>query len=1021
MSGIQVDTQPAGATRRQDISSWKKGSISKLTSREKKRYYRRQSAVQAYFTTDAPPGEIAQQYHLPVEALKKHIQQCLALHKDGTPWGYRALLPGAQVVDHTPLPEVPATPDEAAANVPDTRQETLSQDAEGVPAGESLVEEEEQKDTDPLVVALEEIQPDEGQEIPAPEGTSTGEDTAILITGEPEMPQTREETPLDLPDNNSPAREKVAEHEVTDEEPVYSSAQHEDYSALFKYFQPAPAQAMEREATRAPLAVLSLVDMQAIHRHTGRNGHRGQLRRAEQQPTPLSLQAVLARRSIRRNWMRHEERARQRRARRIIAGVVAIALLVSLAIPLVAGLVAYNTYSSIRGEALDGVSHLMSLKSLLSVAKSDPTAVLNPQKLQQARSDLGLAQGDFLQLQQLVVQPGIQDTVQQYAPQYAGKLGMAQRLVQVGLDVTQMGTELLGVASLGANILHGSPLAAGSTKPLITPADVTNIEAVLAHSLYYINDIQAQMSQVKLSDLPISASQQQELASVMTLLPKVQSYVQQGQSLIGLVSWLLGVGGERRFLVQTMDRAELRPGGGFTGQYGILDIKDGRMAPFTLQDVTELDYAGNGQELGRQTPPQYRMWMNFGNWGLRDSNLSGDFPTTAQLAMGVFQDEGGGPVDGDIAFTPVVIEHILDVIGPVQVPEYNETITAQNLEDKLHYYQQNFSAIAVQQQKTGTHNAATRKAFTTLLGKILLQKVEHLPVKTLLKIAQNATKDIQSRDLEIYFTNPQAEAWLAQHGYSGAMSSFTNADGFMVVQANISISKASQYVQTTYQDNIALDTQGGATHTLTITLNYQQKGPVYGQDTYADYIRVYAPQNAQFIGGDGFDTGQALCTPSGGKGGTGTPPTGTTPPSSGCGQYASSYPSSLRYCPDGNYNLSGPNSFVPGKGFMPWPIDALGAPTEMASDLPGRAMWGGLTVTPKNCISTITLSWYVPNAVKHKAGQPLYSVLVQKQGGCIPTVQITIDTSQLKGVKPYSYSGNLLADRLFSLQTINKT
>ncbi|HLL78283.1 MAG TPA: DUF4012 domain-containing protein, partial [Ktedonobacteraceae bacterium] len=699
--------------------------------------------------------------------------------------------------------------------------------------------------------------------------------------------------------------------------------------------------------------------------------------------------------------MRHNDRARQRRMHRMIAGVVAIALLVSLAIPLVAGLLAYNTYNSIRGEALDGVSHLMSLKALLSAAKSDPTAVLTPQKLQQVRTELGLAQGDFLQLQQLVAQPGIQDTVQQYAPQFSGKLGMAQRLVQVGLDVTQMGTELLGVALLGANILHGSPLAAGSTKPLITPADITNIEAVMAHALYYIHDIQTQMSQVKISDLPISASQQQELASVMTLLPKVQSYVQQGQSLIGLVSWLLGVGGERRFLVQTMDRAELRPGGGFTGQYGILDIKDGRMAPFTLQDVTELDYAGNGQELGRQAPPQYRMWMNFGNWGLRDSNLSGDFPTTAQLAMGVFQDEGGGPIDGDIAFTPVVIEHILDIIGPVQVPQYNETITAKNLEDKLHYYQQNFSAIAIQQQKTGTHNAATRKAFTTLLGKILLSKVEHLPVKTLLKVAQNATKDIQSRDLEIYFANPQAEAWLTQHGYSDAMSTFTNSDGFMVVQANISISKASQYVQTTYQDNIALDPQGGATHTLTITLNYQQTGPVYGQDTYADYIRVYAPQNAQFLSGDGFDTGRSLCTPSGGKGGTGNPPsptqppTGTTPPSSGCEQYASSYPSSLRYCPDGNYNLSGPNSFVPGKGFMPWPIDALGAPTEMTSDLPGRAMWGGLTVTPKNCTSTITLSWYVPNVVKHKAGQPLYSVLVQKQGGYVPSVQITIDTSQL--------------------------
>src|SRR5437660_971588 len=255
------------------------------------------------------------------------------------------------------------------------------------------------------------------------------------------------------------------------------------------------------------------------------------------------------------------------------------------------------------------------------------------------------------------------------------------------------------------------------------------------------------------------------------------------------------------------------------------------------------------------------------------------------------------------------------------------------------------------------------------------------------------------------------------------MDTFTSQDGFMVVQANISISKASQYVHTTYQDNISLDAQGGATHTLTITLDYQQKGPVYGQNTYADYIRVYAPTDAVFQGGDGFDTGKPLCNGSqvpgsGGKGGKPPVPVLSHPGLSSCAQFATYFPGNERYCPDGNYNLSGPNSFVPGKGFMPWPIDSLGPPTEMTSDLPGRAMWGGLTVTPMNCTSTITLSWYVPNVVKHVAGQPIYSVLVQKQGGYVPTVQISIDTSQLKGIKPYNFQGNLMADRTFALQVV---
>jgi hypothetical protein len=84
-------------------------------------------------------------------------------------------------------------------------------------------------------------------------------------------------------------------------------------------------------------------------------------------------------------------------------------------------------------------------------------------------------------------------------------------------------------------------------------------------------------------------------------------------------------------------------------------------------------------------------------------------------------------------------------------------------------------------------------------------------------------------------------------------------------------------------------------------------------------------------------------------------------------------------------------------------------------------MWGGLTLTPKNCVSTIKLQWYVPNAIKHVPGQSSYLILVQKQGGYIPTVQITIDTSAIKGLQPFSFDGDLIADKLFSLPALKKT
>ncbi len=1008
MSSVREDTSPDMTTRKRDISSWVQADISKLNARGRKRYFTRKSAIKDYFTTDDTIDEITLRYHLSGEFLLQLTEQCLMQHEDGTPWGFRALVPGVTIIDHSPpsTSKVEEIPKEEAWEP--SRESSFAEALDVIPSGpdQSSVDNDEFIEVDEDTAkrhAIKISSAGEAAEVESPaslnvdvkhEAYAAGEMNAATADGEDVAIEVETVEPAD---------------EAAD--PVITTVEEEQEEVHFPDSEREEAVAQE-DAARADSAIEA-----PITAHTPVRSSMQVIVRENLVPAVLPLsrkprkridikKVAQTRRSIRKRWIRNmQNQRRQKHFRRTVASAVVAALLFVVVLPVGTGLAAYSTYNTIRGVALDGVNSLLTVKSLFPVSKGNLFAALDTAKLQQARSEFRKAESDFVQLQQLVNRPDIQSTLEQFAPQYTNQLGMAQHLVQVGIDVSRMGDEVIGVALLGASVLHSSPLASGSTKPLITAIDVANAEGVMVHALYYVNDIRAQMSQVSIKDLPISDVQKRELASMLALLPKAQGMIVQGQGLIEIVSWLLGVGQPRRFLVQTMDRAELRPSGGFTGQYAVLQIQDGRMAPFSLQDVTELDYAGNGMELGRQAPPEYRRWMNFGFWGLRDANLSGDYPTSARLGMQVFQEEGGGPVDGDISFTPTFISHILDVTGPIKVPQYNETITSRNLEDKLHYYQQNPVAIALQREKSGTNNAATRKTFTNLLGKLLLDKVRHLQVKQFMTLMQNATKDIQSRDLEIYFTNPLAETWLVQHGYSGAMDTFTKQDGFMVVQANISISKASQYVHTTEQDNIVLDTQGGATHSLTITLDYKQTGPVYGYDTYADYIRVYAPANAQLLGGDGFDTGQCL---SGDR-------KGTNP----CAGYNGYFPDNGRYCPDGNYSL-GKSGYVFYNSFNNWPVDSLGPPTALTSDLPGRAMWGGLTLTPKNCISTITLQWYVPHEVKHIAGQSPYSILVQKQGGYIPTVQITVDTSVIKGLKPFSFEGNLIADRIFSLPVSKK-
>jgi hypothetical protein len=735
---------------------------------------------------------------------------------------------------------------------------------------------------------------------------------------------------------------------------------------------------------------------------------------------------VAIKHAVLRRWGKQGRLQRQQQWIRVISAAVIVSILVILLIPLGVGLVGYSAYTNIKNVADDGVNNLLSIQTLIPADKNDLTSALDSQKLDTAKTNLQKAQSDFLQLQDMVNRPDIESLLQQFAPQYSARLDMARHLVQVALDVSRMGQELIGVAQMGAGVLHGgSLLSTSSTRPLFTADDVNSVEAALVHAQYYIGDIQTQMSQVNLAALPLgSASQKAKLAKYLDQIPQAQSAISQAQMLIGPVAWMLGIGATRHFLVQTLDRGELRPSGGFEGQYGLLTLQNGRMSPFSLRDITLLDYAENGNELGA-TPPAPYSWMNFGNFGVRDANLSADYPTTAKIVMSYFQAEGGGPLDGDIQITPVVIEQFLQITGPIQIKEYGETITAQNLEDKLHQYQQDPRLIQEQQQKTGQDTHATRKAFTNLVGTMLMDRIKHLPPSQLISFGKVLFKDLKTRDLQVYLNNPVAEQWLTQNGYSGAMPQFTNGnDGFMVVQSNISISKAAQYVKSTFKDNVTLDASGGATHNLTITLNYQQTGPVYGFNTYADYMRIYAPANAQLRSAYGFNTGSVLCTPGGpskpanNKGkdvaiesssGGSYQDDGIT--ISGCSQYWNSFPdTNARSCPDGNYELG-----YDGMQAKAWPVSNLGGPSVSQSDLPGYAMWGGLTLTPKNCITTITLSWYVPRIVQNTPGKSPYAMIVGHQAGWPDTAQVSIDASALKGVKNLSFNQTIDVDTLVAL------
>lgn len=664
---------------------------------------------------------------------------------------------------------------------------------------------------------------------------------------------------------------------------------------------------------------------------------------------------------------------------------------------------AYTTYTTLHDRAYAGVQHLLNVKTIFTGVSAHPTGFLDTNKLHRAQKEFVLARNDFQQVEYTLDHAAVVSTVTEYLPQYRPQVTAAHATSKIGIDVADIGQELVNTAMTLAPTFRG-PLLNNTHEPLITSSMLTLTHNTIAYILPRLSDIQAQSTTFSLNSLPVSQHQRDQLTQLIQAIPEAEADLTQVQGLLNAAGWMLGVDHPRTFLVQTMDRAELRPTGGFTGQFGELSITGGRLAPFSLKDISLVEYNSNSPTLGLLAPPQYRSWWPFANWGLRDSNLSADFPTSAQIAIDKYKSEVGHQVDGVIMFTPFLIEHILQIVGPIKVPGYNDTITAQNIEERLHYYQQDSTGLAKQVvYQPGDKATSSRKRFTALLAQLLMERVRHAPPDEILTVARQALHDLKTKDLQIYVTNPQVEQLLEKFGDAAQVDRSTSHDGLYVVQANVSASKASQYVQTILHDTVTLNSTGGATHVLQMRLVYDQLGPVYGYDTYRDYVRVYVPPNSKYLWGDGFDTGVPLCGAYLGD----------------CPQH-DVYPKDELLCPTGQFQPGAQAPSIADENGGRWhPLDTVGPPTNFTSDEPGRNMFGGLVVVPKNCTLTVTLSWYVPPSGQNNP----YALLVQRQAGTFPELDLTIlptpgDCSTLDTTGLH-FNGVLGEDTSFSLKKIH--
>ncbi|HEX8034013.1 MAG TPA: DUF4012 domain-containing protein, partial [Ktedonobacterales bacterium] len=588
-------------------------------------------------------------------------------------------------------------------------------------------------------------------------------------------------------------------------------------------------------------------------------------------------------------------------------------------------------------------------------------------------------------------------------------------LTRIGFDLTASADEGLQVAQTLLTPLQGGALAADTGTPGLTMQDITQARAVLNDATGRVQNAIQAFQALDPNALPSQLKPGSKYYQYLQLLPTGQAALSELNTLLDSAPALLGIGQPANYLVVAMDRTELRPIGGFMGNYGFLTLEGGKQSKtnqLSLKNTYDIDKnyydslvtaadkqnPSNCINMGPQ-PPQYFWWFPYGRgdpactiaWGLRDSGLSPDFPTNARNAMQIVRDTPGqvpnnGKLQGMIAFTPVLIEMLLDpkVLGPLSLPQYKPTpVTAESLEHDIHEYQLGGKAKADTDRKSFTHDLAA-----ALLNKI--KTLHGSELKPILTVAEKAIKD---KELQIYFDDPHAELILRQLGLASTINT-GSGDGFFVVDTNDSGNKSNAYVTETQTDYVTLLPNGGALHHLRIAVTYQKGGrnifnPVDpGQipfDDYSDVQRTYLPADATILGYSGLnppfiykDGTQVVCTPH------------SSAAVADCGE-------------DGTHSLGDP---------------------VLASDVPGRSMIMGaiflrcgldnglyissLAAEHDQCshqdspahTQTIYIEWYTPHAFTRDAnGHGTYTMTVEKQPGAVSRLTVYID-NQINAKNP---------------------
>lgn len=294
---------------------------------------------------------------------------------------------------------------------------------------------------------------------------------------------------------------------------------------------------------------------------------------------------------------------------------------------------------------------------------------------------------------------------------------------------------------------------------------------------------------------------------------------------------------EKTFLLLFQNDMELRPGGGFIGNFGILKIKDGKVSFIDTHDTNIFD---DRMETKVEIPYPMGKMLNVKDWELRDSNWSPDFPTNAQKAQEFYHLEGGMEnFDGVAAISTEVLETFLEITGPVLIEGFPGEYNSENAVLKLEYQVER--GYLDQDIEKGQ-----RKYIIRDLAKALISKAQNMSLARKRDLLLAIEKNLNEKDIMLYFKDDFLQGKISQMDWAGEVKNF-ESDYLMLADANLGSLKSDLYMQRKIEYLVDFS-KGAPKANLKIIYNHTAKSKDWLTKDYDGYLRAYVPNGSWLTG-----------------------------------------------------------------------------------------------------------------------------------------------------------------------------